>query len=37
VRLSVDGLQERRADLAFAGLCVLTVGSLLGTLVAISG
>jgi hypothetical protein len=36
-RLSVDGLQERRADLAFAGLCVLTVGSLLGTLVAISG
>jgi hypothetical protein len=37
VRLSVDGLQERRTDLAFAGLCVLTVGSLLGTLVAISG
>lgn len=36
-RLSVDGLQERRADLAFAGLCVLTMGSLLGTLVAISG
>lgn len=36
-RLSVDGLEERRADLAFAGLCVLTVGSLLGTLVAISG
>jgi hypothetical protein len=36
-RLSVDGLQERRADVAFAGLCVLTVGSLLGTLVAISG
>ena len=37
VRLSVDGLQERRTDLAFAGLCVLTTGFLLGTLVAISG